>query len=102
MAQETELFFCERLDHEKSLLIDWLRIEIRALNAEIDRLKGIAMADENSGSGVEEAVERVLDHLKHQRVGEPAARDLKNAAERSIDQHQRNNNLGRAISAGRS
>ena len=102
MAQEIELNFCGRLGHEKSLWIDRLRIEIRSLNAEIDRLKGIAMADENSGSGVEEAVERVLDHLKHQRVGEPAARSLKDAAERSIDQHQRNNNLGRAINVGRS
>ena len=102
MAQDTELNFCERLGHEKSLLIDKFRSEIRALNAEINRLKGIGMADENSGSDVEKAVERVLDHLKHQRVGEPAARGLKDAAERAIDQHQRNNSLGRAINVGRS
>lgn len=102
MAQETELNFCERLGHEKSLWIDRLRIEIRTLNAEINRLKGIGMADENSGSGVEEAVERVLDHLKHQRVGEASSRGLKDAAEKSIDQHERNGRLGRAINVGRS
>jgi hypothetical protein len=82
----------ERIGHEKSCWVDRLRVEIRQLNRELDRLKLEA-------SDPEMLMDQVIAHLSDDRLGQSAARRLIAAAQQSLVRSERDLSLCRAINA---
>jgi hypothetical protein len=97
-ADAAELTFLRRLGHEKSQMIDRLRADLSAVRRQIDAaMSGADTGRVRTGSDVEKTFTDVLDDLAHDRLSQPAAEQIKDAAQGSIKRGERSGALRRAI-----